>query len=111
VNDYLQLAIGGLILAVVFYSVWRNGRNNPESTGQLARRIKKMEETCAAIDPRIKAVEESVDRLARSTATTGDITALRAEIVADREVNERTWGAVSRLQDFFIDKAINGGRR
>lgn len=110
-SDYLQLAIAGVIVAMVFYAVWRNGRANPETTGRLARRMAKMEATVSAQGEKIQGVEESVDRLARSTATTGDITGLRAEIAADREINERTWGAVSRLQDFFIDKAINGGRR
>ncbi len=110
-NDYLQLAIAGLIVAAVLFSVWKHGRNNPESTGRIARRLTKLEETVSSQGQRISGVEESVDRLREETATRGDVEAVRVAVERDRDINERTWNAVSRIQDFFIDKAISGGRR
>lgn len=109
-NDYLQLAIAGVIVVAVFFTVWRHGRNNPESTGQLARRMRQIEETCAGIDPRIVTLEQSIERLTASTATSEDIAGLRQMIADDRAVNDRTWAAVSRIQDFFIERGI-GARK
>lgn len=107
-HDWLQYAIAALIVFAVFYSVHRHGRGNPESTGRLARKVTKLEETLYQQGSKIEAVEVSVDRLATETATKTDIARIEQKIDGDRNINERTWSAVSRLQDFFIERGIGG---
>lgn len=110
-NDKLQLLVAAVIVGLVLYSFFRHGRSNPENTGKLAKRMGEIEKTIGRQDERMRAMEGSIERLTQSTATSDDIAGLREMIAGDRAINDRTWAAVSRLQDFFVDKAINGGRR
>lgn len=95
-SDFYQLAIIAFILAGVFVA-WRAGQKNPEGTGRIARRISRVEQEL------------------QGKATTQDVAALQAglahvdaKMVAEHELNARTFAAVTRIESFLIEKALKG---
>lgn len=98
-SDIYQLAIIAFICLGIFVA-WRAGQANPEGTGRLARRIGKVETELKG-----KATTEDVASVKTDVAEVeGKITALQAEIAGDRRVNQLTYEAVRRLEDYFLRK-------
>lgn len=117
-NAYLQLMIGVAIIGLVLWSVFRQGANNPETTGRLSRRFSELDKKLTAIsahsadrDLRHSELDAKVNSIADEMVTSADIDALRVEIAGDRTLAERTWHAVNRLESFFIQRAIDGERK
>ncbi len=98
-SDFYQLAIIAFILLGVFIA-WRAGQANPEGTGRLARRIGKVETELKdkATTADVAAVKSDVGEVE------GKITALQVEIAGDRRINQLTYDAVRRLEDYFLRK-------
>lgn len=95
-SDLFQLAIIAVILLGIFIA-WRAGQANPESTGRLARRISKVESELNG-----KATTKDVARVSSK------VDALAAQIEGDRRLNERTYDAVRRIEDYL--RGQGGGR-
>lgn len=117
-SDRIELMITLLTMGIVLYTVWRHGRSNPESTGDLARRVgqlgKKLDahvELSKARDARVEQLAEQISEMSDGMVRASDLAALRAEISADRVVNQRTWEAVSRIEHFFLRRGIEGSDR
>lgn len=91
-NDLFQLAIIAVILLGIFVA-WRAGQANPEGTGRLARRIGNVEKELQG-----KASGAAVAELAKEVAE------LKSEMIGDRRVNQMTYDAVRRLEDYFLKK-------
>jgi hypothetical protein len=98
--SYFELAIIAFILLGICFLLFRGGQANPEGTGRLARRIGKVEQTLAE-----KATTESVDA-ARSelAALSAKVGKLETEMAGDRRVNQLTYEAVRRLENFFLQR-------
>lgn len=109
---YAEITITIFILALVLFAMWRVGQLNPVGTGRLARRMNQLEMRVAEQGVRMDGVEASVEKLAEVTANTGiSIGAMRIELAADRGLGERTWSAVDRLQNYFIEDSFKRGDR
>jgi hypothetical protein len=102
------------IVALVLWAAHRAGQANPVGTGKLARRMDMLELKVAeqgqkldAQGVQIAAVERAVVAVADAAGETNkSIAAIRLELAGDRGLTERTWGAVDRLQHFFIADAF-----
>lgn len=95
-----EIAIIAFILAGICFLLFRGGQANPEGTGRLARRIGKVEQALAE-----KATTESVDTATREVAAlSAKVGRLEAEMAGDRRVNQLTYEAVRRLEDYFLKK-------
>lgn len=104
---YGEIIVSVLIVALILFSTWRAGQTNPVGTGKLARRLTEVEGRVVDIDRRVGGVEDSVKLLAENvSATNSAIATMRLEMAGDRGVSERTWSAVDRLQNYFIDQAL-----
>ncbi|PKP93179.1 MAG: hypothetical protein CVT77_06510 [Alphaproteobacteria bacterium HGW-Alphaproteobacteria-16] len=68
-NEWLQLAIALVIVALVVWTVFRRGQLNPENTGKLSRQIGKL-------FAELKRIETKVDQ----AATASDFDRMRAEL-------------------------------
>lgn len=116
-NEYLQIAIGAMILGLVLWSAYRHGAGNPESTGRLSRKFADLDKKLSAMaahsadrDSRYAELDAKVNGIADDMVTRADIDALRKEIAGDRSLAERTWHAVNRLESFFIERGIHGNK-
>ncbi len=116
-NDYLQLAIGVMIMGLVLWSAYRHGTSNPESTGRLSRKFGELDKKLTAMaahsaerDSRYVELDAKVNGIADDMVTRADIDTLRKEIAGDRSLAERTWHAVNRLESFFIQRGIHGDK-
>lgn len=127
-NDYLQLAIGALILGGVLFSIWLHGRGNPETTGTLGRQLRshatklaEMEETLkgCATTAALGVLSSEVRALEASAASSGEVLALAAKLngLSDtinakidgvKAAADRTEAAVARIEDYFIRRGIEG---
>ena len=98
--SYFELAIIAFILIGICFLLFRGGQENPESTGRLARRMGKVEQALVG-----KATTDDVNDLSAELAElSGKLSRLEAEQIADRRINQLTYEAVRRLEDFFLEK-------
>lgn len=94
-----ELAIIIFIMLGIGVALWRGGNANPESTGRLARKI-------GGLDSRLSHVEREVSELKTECATVKDIETVRAEMKGDRELADRTFKAVKRIEDMLIERSL-----
>lgn len=105
--SYTDIIITLVIVGVVLFAAHRMGQANPVGTGRLSKRLSAVELKVAEQGAKLDSMETMMGTLADSTAdTVRGIDALRVEMAADRGMVERTWFAVSRLQDFFIEDSF-----
>lgn len=105
---YGEIIVSVLIVALMLFATWRAGQTNPVGTGSLVRRLTTVEHRMEEVDARLSNVEGSVEKLAdASDAINTALSAMRLEMAGDRGVSERTWAAVDRMQQFFIDQALD----
>ncbi len=105
---YGEIIVSVLIVVLILFATWRAGQVNPVGTGSLVRRITQLEVQVAEIDGRMDGIDKAVQQLVGTTdATNVAVAAMRLEMAGDRGVSERTWNAVARLQDYFIDQALD----
>lgn len=104
---YAEIIITAFVVALVLFAMWRVGQLNPVGTGKLARRMNQLELRVAEQGQRMDGIERSVLLLAETSASTStSIEAMRVELAADRGLTERTWSAVDRLQNYFIEDSF-----
>ena len=105
--SYTDLIITLVIVGVVLFAAHRMGQANPVGTGRLSKRLSAVELKVAEQGAKLDSLEVVMGTLADSAADTArGIDALRVEMAADRGLTERTWSAVDRLQNYFIEDAF-----
>ena len=108
--SYIDIIITGVIVVAVLYAAHRLGQVNPIGTGKLARRLSAVELKVASLDERFDRQDEALTTLADSATTTAQsVAAMRIELASDRGLTERTWSAVDRLQNYFIEQSFKRG--
>ncbi len=106
--SYSDIIITIVIVAVVLFAAHRMGQVNPVGTGKLAKRLGAVELKVAELGEKTDNLDRVMTTLADSTAATArSMDAMRVELAADRGLTERTWSAVDRLQNYFIQDAFN----
>jgi uncharacterized coiled-coil protein SlyX len=107
--SYTDIVITIVIVAVVLFAAHRMGQVNPIGTGKLARRLSAVELKVAEQGEKLDSLDRALVTLASSAQDTArGVEAMRIELAADRGLTERTWGAVDRLQHYFIEDAFRG---
>ncbi|WP_448660318.1 hypothetical protein ACPVPU_07350 [Sphingomonas sp. CJ99] len=81
-HDWLQLAIGAVILAAVLWAVRQHGSANPESTGKLSRQVARI----FAELREIKTGQKGMATRAELEALAGDLRELEARTASSAEV-------------------------
>lgn len=105
--SYSDIIITAVIIAVVLYAAHRMGQVNPIGTGKLARRLSAVELKVAEQGEKLDGLERALGTLAVSSADMArGVEAIRIELAGDRGLTERTWAAVDRLQNYFIEDAF-----
>ena len=108
---YSDIFITLVVIGVVLFAAHRLGQANPIGTGKLARRLGAVELKVAELDGRLDNVDQALGTLAKSAADTArGVEAIRIELAADRGLTERTWSAMDRLQNYFIEDAFERRR-
>ncbi|MDM7964464.1 hypothetical protein [Blastomonas fulva] len=103
------------IVVGIVVAIFRVGRANPENTGSLAKSIDAVKAELGKnidtvktevreLDTRVVHVEQTM----RGMATKADVKRLEAKIDGHRDMAERTASGVKRLEDFFLEKGVNG---
>ena len=126
-GNYLELAIIAFILLSMFYLVWRGGQANPESTGDLGRRMGRMEGKMTTISSELGTLDKRMGELDRRAVTVTDMARLegavaahehrfddmagvlhelRAAIGEHKSTSEHTRRQVDRLYDFIVEKGL-----
>ncbi|MEE8612258.1 MAG: hypothetical protein V3V60_15880 [Sphingomonas aquatilis] len=102
--SYTDIIITLVIVGVVLFASHRMGQANPVGTGKLSRRLSAVELKVAEQGEKIDGLDRVMGTLATSAADTArSVDAMRLEVAGDRGLAERTWSAVSRIQDYFIE--------
>lgn len=108
---YSDIIITGVIVAIVLLASLRLGQVNPVGTGNLARRLSAVELKVAEQGEKLAALDDAVKTMAENAALSArELGAMRMEMAGDRGLTERTWAAVDRLQQFFIEDAFRSRR-
>jgi hypothetical protein len=108
-HEWLQFAIGALIVAAVFFAVRRNGQLNPHNTGSLGRQNKKLFAEVGAI----KASIANLATRAEVTALAGDLRELEAKTASSAEVGGVVLKVTTLRSDMeggfkALDEKVNG---
>lgn len=120
-SDLLQWAIIAFIVLGIAVAIWKGGAANPEGTGQIAKQVGAMKGELAGLSQRMGFVEHEMEELKNESASTEDITQLkalfeekistvRAELTGSRELAQRTHLGVERIERFLIERGLNSGR-
>lgn len=104
----LEWAIIAFIIISMVVIIWRGGAANPESTGRLGRKVEVLGKEVTDIDRRVKHVEEDVGELSKKAVTQTDLAALRAEMKGDRELAQRTFKSIDRIEHMLLEKGLSG---
>lgn len=100
-NSTLEWAIIAFIVLTIGWVVWKGGAANPMGTGRLSREITKL-------TSRVRQTEKELAELKEEAATTKDIARLEARMEGQRELSERTNRGVERIENYLIEKGLNG---
>ena len=126
--DVVSIAICVVIVAGVFFSVWKHGRGNPETTGSLARQMRKYSSKIDSLEQSLEGcatrgaldlLAEQVSNLRASSASSGEVVALEmkiqgleqtlsAKIDAVAKAADRTEAGVQRIEGYFLQRGVNG---
>lgn len=118
-NNWLEWAIIIFIVLAISYLSFRRGAANPETTGSLSKAVQTLSADVGKLSSRMGRVEIDMEEMKRESATTKDIeriemlvdertAALRAEAAGNKELAERTFRSVSRIENFLLEKGIAG---
>lgn len=105
--SYIDILITLVIVAAVLFAAHRLGQANPVGTGRLSRRLTEVEAKVSEQGNKLDRLEGVVATLADSTADISrELSAVRMELAGDRGLAERTWSAIDRIQNYFIEDAF-----
>ena len=106
--SYDEIVITVVIIAIVLFTAWRGGQANPVGTGKIARRLTVLESTVAQQGTKVDALDKGLGEIAQLVKKNDEnLGAIRIELAGDRGLTERTWAAVDRLQQFFIQDSFD----
>lgn len=100
----LEIMIMLFIVIGIVVAIFRVGRANPENTGTLGKSIETIKREVRDVESRVGHIETSM----RGMATKADVKRLEGKIDGHRELADRTASGVKRLEDFFLEKGVNG---
>lgn len=113
-SDMLQWAIVAFITLGIALAVWRGGAANPQGTGKIAKEIGAMKGELTGLSTRIGYVEHEMEGLKTESASTKDIerleekiTTVRAEMAGNRELAERTYTSVERIERLILERGLS----
>lgn len=105
--SYLEILITLAIVATVLFVAHRSGQANPTGTGRLSRRLSALETIVAGQGDKIESLDNAIVQLVENgVKTTELLQVVRIELASDRVSTERTWNAVDRLQNYFIESSF-----
>jgi hypothetical protein len=115
----VEWAIIGFIVVSIGWHVWRGGAANPESTGQLGRRLGGLAGKVGAIEGRVGHVEEKLAAIERDGATTQDVInlerlldermkTLAAQMEGHQQLSAATNRNVQRIYDIMLERGLSG---
>jgi len=107
-NSWLEVVIAGVIVLGILVAILRTGQANPQPTGRLMTRILKVEGDFEGIKHRVGEMEKTLEAMERQMATKEDIEHLEKLMERDAATSKKTWDAIQRLENFFLQDAING---
>lgn len=129
-SDQLQFAIIAAIIIGISIVIWKGGAANPEGTGKLAREVGAMKGELTGLSTRIGYVEVEMGELKDESVSSKDIEALRgsfddrieslrvsfddrintlrAEMSGHRDLAQRTFLSVDRIERFLIERGLGG---
>lgn len=111
----IEIMIMLFIVIGIVVAIFKVGRANPENTGTLAKSINEVKAELgqeidnvatrvSSLDGRVIHLEQTM----RGMATKADVKRLEAKIDGHHELANRTASGVKRLEDFFLEKGVNG---
>lgn len=100
----IELFIMAFIIIGILVVVFRHGRANPENTGKISRDLMTIKGEVRELETRFEAIERSVGQM----ATKADLARIETKLDGHRELSDRTAQGVRRLEDFFLEKGVNG---
>jgi hypothetical protein len=104
-SELYELLIIGVILIGIFLA-WRAGQANPEGTGKVGKRLSALESRVQLTEDKLRGVATKADIVRLE----GEVDALREQVKGDRELAERTFKSVERIESFLIEQAL-GARK
>lgn len=118
-NSWLEWAIVLFIVVGIAIAIWKGGSANPEGTGALRRSFNRLDGDVKGLTGQVTRTGERVAAIERKVteecASTKDIETieqkietLRTEVRGDRELAQRTYASVKRIEDFLIEKGLGG---
>lgn len=116
-SNWLQWTIILFIVSAIAYLSFRRGAANPETTGALSKSVATLSADMGKMSSRMGRVEIDMEEMKRESATTKDIdrvellveeriSTVRAEIAGHKELAERTWKGVERIERFLIERGL-----
>lgn len=117
-SDMLQWAIVAFITLGIAVAIWKGGAANPEGTGQIAKQVGAMRGELTGLSTRVGFVEHEMEQLKNESASSEDITQLkalfeeklstvRAELTGSRELAERTQRGVDRIEGLILERGLS----
>lgn len=107
-RDVFEWAVIAFIVLAIAWVVWKGGAANPEGTGALGQKVNGLTGTVTKLDGRVRHVEQELEELKKEAATTKDIERVEQRMKGDRELAERTWKSIDRIERFLIEKGLGG---
>ncbi len=114
-SDFSQWAMIAFISLGIVVAIWRGGAANPQGTGKLANQMHAMKSEITGLSTRVGSMEYEVTELKEDSASTKDIERLeekistvRAEMAGNRELAERTYTSVERIERMILERGLRG---
>ena len=104
--NWFELAIIAFIALSIMWHVWKGGAANPVGTGSLGRQVAALSGRVAGLGQRVGYLEKGVEDLKEEAASTKDVQRLEATIEGHRELAERTFRSVDRIERALIEKGM-----
>lgn len=105
-HNWTEYLVAAVIVIGLSFAVFRGGQANPFSTGQISRRLGRVEAENKAMSAKIDELETSVDTLKSQMATTSDVVRLEMKIQSLTAMVERSWHAIDRMQNYWVEIGI-----
>lgn len=100
----IEIAIMLFIIGGIFLVVFRAGRANPENTGTISKDVSALKSDVRKLESDVEAMRKSVGDM----ATKADLARIETKLDGSRELINVTAAGVRRLEDFFLEKGVNG---
>jgi outer membrane murein-binding lipoprotein Lpp len=100
----IELAIMAFIIIGIIVVIFRAGRANPENTGTISKDVNALKSDVRKLESEFEQMRKSVGDM----ATKSDLARIETKLDGQRELVNVTAAGVRRLEDFFLEKGVNG---